>query len=100
MRKYLWALALCGAAGITVPSWAQERTKSLFGLGRSSKAEAKTAEKTTEKTAKADKSAKTDKSTKTDKPVKLRIMASCSAGTASPKRGPQLMPPQRTLSRR
>gem|GEM_PF-2361646 len=72
MRKYLWALALCGAAGISVPSWAQERTKSLFGLGRSSKTEAKTAEKTTEKTAKADKSAKTDKSTKTDKPIKLK----------------------------
>lgn len=34
MRKYLWALALCGAAGMAVPSWAQERSKSLFGLGR------------------------------------------------------------------
>ncbi len=34
MRKYLWAFTLCGAAGLAVPSWAQERSKSLFGLGR------------------------------------------------------------------
>ncbi len=40
MRKYLWALALCGAAGMAVPSWAQERSKSLFGLGRSKPAAA------------------------------------------------------------
>ena len=40
MRKYLWALALCGAAGMAVPSWAQERSKSLFGLGRSKPATA------------------------------------------------------------
>ncbi len=40
MRKYLWALALCAAAGMAVPSWAQERSKSLFGLGRSSKSTA------------------------------------------------------------
>ena len=47
MRKYLWALALCGAAGMAVPSWAQERSKSLFGLGRSSKPAATPAEKAT-----------------------------------------------------
>lgn len=34
MRKYLWAVALCGAAGMAIPGWAQERTRSLFGLGR------------------------------------------------------------------
>ena len=44
MRKYLWALALCGAAGMAVPSWAQERSKSLFGLGRSKPAAAPTKE--------------------------------------------------------
>jgi uncharacterized repeat protein (TIGR01451 family) len=40
MRKYLWAVALCGAAGIAIPGWAQERTRSLFGLGRSKPAAA------------------------------------------------------------
>lgn len=45
MRKYLWALALCAAAGMAVPSWAQERSRSLFGLGRSSKTEEKDAKK-------------------------------------------------------
>lgn len=45
MRKYLWALALCAAAGMAVPSWSQERSKSLFGLGRSSKTEASDSEK-------------------------------------------------------
>ena len=45
MRKYLWALALCGAAGMAVPTWAQERSKSLFGLGRSSKSTATPSEK-------------------------------------------------------
>jgi hypothetical protein len=44
MRKYLWALALCGAAGMAVPSWAQERSKSLFGLGRSKPAATPTKE--------------------------------------------------------
>lgn len=48
MRKYLWAVALCGAAGMAIPGWAQERTRSFFGLGRSKPAaaapqEAKTA---------------------------------------------------------
>jgi len=45
MRKYLWALALCSAAGTAVPGWAQERSKSLFGLGRSSKPETSPSEK-------------------------------------------------------
>ncbi len=45
MRKYLWALTLCGAAGMAVPSWAQERPKSLFGLGRTSQPAATPAEK-------------------------------------------------------
>ena len=54
MRKYLWALALCGAAGMAVPSGAQERSKSLFGLGRSNK----TATTTPEKSSKPSKPAK------------------------------------------
>ncbi len=54
MRKYLWALALCAAAGMAVPSWAQERSRSLFGLGRSSKTE----DKDSEKSAKAEKPSK------------------------------------------
>ncbi len=57
MRKYLWAIALCAAAGIAVPSWAQERSKSLFGLGRSSKTEANESEKL-EKPKKTEKSSK------------------------------------------
>ena len=59
MRKYLWAIALCTAAGMAVPSWAQERSKSLFGLGRSSKNEANDSEKT-------------EKSKKSEKPSKLK----------------------------
>ncbi len=58
MRKYLWALALCGAAGMAVPSWAQERSKSLFGLGRSKPA--------------ATPSEKSEKTAKPTKPTKLK----------------------------
>ena len=52
MRKYLWTLALCGAAGMAVPGWAQERPKSLFGLGRTSKPAATPAAAPAEKPAK------------------------------------------------
>lgn len=62
MRKYLWAIALCTAAGMAVPSWAQERSKSLFGLGRSSKNEASDSEK----------SEKSEKNKKSEKPSKLK----------------------------
>lgn len=65
MRKYLWAIALCTAAGMAVPSWAQERSKSLFGLGRSSKNEANDSEK-------SEKAEKVEKAKKSEKPSKLK----------------------------